>query len=177
MKLRGVSAALIVLAIAVILLGIVAGYLYYENTRYQVRIAELEGELSTVKNQLESAQSRINQLMDQASRLRSIVELRESEILYSGETINIPSASIFGGPQGVEYYVTADYAGYLELTLTATGNVTIRAIQENYNYYIEWNLQRGTIIIPVLPGQITIQFLNTDIFSARTVTFDLTYVY
>lgn len=216
MKLRGVSAALVVLAIAVILLIGAVGYLYMENTKYQETIASLEEEISNLVTQVNQAQSEVNQLKsernnllnrisqleqeksqlesqvaslesqlqqysnieNELSYLRNVVNLRVTEIIYTDETVNLPAGGLFG-PATYEYYFSPSYAGYYLLTFTATGNITVKAYVSygGRSYTLEWNMQSGTLLIPVLPGTVTIQFLNYNVLFGVTITFDLTYVY
>lgn len=177
---KGSKVVIAVLLIIVALLGLSTFLLYMQNQQLKLDKADLQDEIFSLRNRINSleseksmAESNLYSLQSKVRELTDIVELKKTSYKYSGETINLPAG------YSMTYTLYPDYAGYYVIDYTTTGAITIEATvrYQGYEYTISYRGVGGRIIIPVLPGEVEISFINTNFFGGITVTFDLIYHY
>jgi len=191
---RGIATATIVLIILTIVLAGFAGYFYMQavqlrkvNSDLKNKIASLNAEKTDLQNKISSLQATVNQLQsdksylegrvrdleNQINTMNKVINLEVHDVMYDDETFNLSPASY------ISYTIYPGRAGYLILSFSATGNITITVVGsfQGHKYRMSWGRTSGQIIIPILPGRVDIYFRNPSWFFGVTVTFDLTYVY
>ncbi len=153
-----------------------------QATSAQEKAGSLETEVSTLRSQSSSAgaqvadlQKRISTLKTENTRLQSIASLSESSVPLTYKSVTIAAG------QSIELVTfMAEYPGYILVTATSTDpNASYLRITQsfsgylfnNYQYYI-WGGVR-TILVPVLPGSISVSFSGV----AATGVFSVTYHY
>lgn len=144
-------------------------YLKAQLNSCQDTVASRENEISALRHQLNS----VNQ---QLSEYQAIANLQKTDIIIDHEQYNLPAGYY------VEYTIPADYPGYITVVIhsATTQNINVR-VQWSYNgIYYEDTIQVGAYgqaSFPVLPGQVTVDIINTNILNGATVEFSIIYHY
>lgn len=146
-------AVLVLSVLLVMSLGAGAYGLMKINTDHDIK-RTLEDEITSARAEIVS--------------LQRIVNLQEKQTIINGATINQTA----GQTTEIAKF-TAQYAGYLTVSGTSTttnGFVLINSTQYNFG-------TGTTFHSPILPGDVSIAFGNTNIFNGATATLTVTYIY
>lgn len=177
MKNRGVNIPKLIVFILLIV-GI-AGFIYYyrQTSTLRNQMSSASAQISSLQNQLSSADSQIQSLRSQNADLQGIVDLSKSQTLAASKTINQDA----GGLSPVATY-QANHAGYIIVSGTSTttnGYIMVRQSFSNYpfNTYRYSFGTSGNLLVPILPGTITISFGNTNFLNGATATLTVVYYY
>ncbi len=147
-------------------------------TSLQSQVTSDKSQISSLQGQITSLQNNVSSLQSQNANLQSIVNLQQSSVKLSLATINQG-----GGAVSPIAAFKADYAGYVTVTGTSTSQTGFLRITDSYGGYpyndYEQDFVTGkTLLVPVLPGDITISFGNHNDFGlGATATLTVTYVY
>ena len=149
--------------------GVDAQVVQLQNT-----ISSLNNQISSLQSQVSSLNGQISSLQSEVNNLRSIVNLQLSSSLLSQSTINLPTNT---GRYAL-YQQQFSYAGYIQISYTATGNIYIEVESAGVSFKTQNSNTGSNIKVPVIPGQLwNVIVWNTDYFSAKTATITITYIY
>jgi len=120
-----------------------------------------------------SLEAEYNNLANKYSDAQAIINLERSETLEKDKPVQIPRSSSTYLKYGL------NYAGYLVITFSATGNVYFYVGNGNYwvRYPTDGTASSGSFIEPVLPGTTYVYIYNPSLFFGTSVTISITYVY
>ncbi len=136
-----------------------------------------QSQVSTLQSQITSLNSQVTTLQSEKADLQNIVNLGASTVQAS----SIPISQTYGALSSVSSF-NVNYAGYLLITgssSSATGYIRVTDSYSNYAFNSS-NISFGTgtsVVVPVLPGSITVSFGNTDGAGTVTATISVTYYY
>jgi predicted nuclease with TOPRIM domain len=147
------------------------------------QLNDIEAELTATQDQLNSAKSQIASLQSQIALLQSQNSQLQQIIDLSLSSTKAEAVSIFQtyGVYSNVVSFTAEYAGYVVVSGTCTtvnGYIYVEDSFPGYPYdnYLHYFLSGATLIIPVLPGTVSVYFTNTDPAGA-TAILTVTYYY
>jgi len=144
----------------------------------QSQYSSLQSQYSSLQSQYSSLQSNYSSLQSQYSSLQSIVGLSQS-------TTEVNSQTISQGPGSYTYYTfNIPYAGYFTVSVSSstTSNTWVEIIGSSSNgiSYSSGQITvgySGTVSYPVLPGTVSIEVGNSNLFNGATETVTITYTY
>jgi hypothetical protein len=134
--------------------------------------------LSSANSELSAANDEVASLQSKVVSLQNIVDLSQSSVEAKAVTINQPA-----GSKTAVVTFPANYSGYIVVSGTSTTNSGYAMLEDSNTKYIfndmKFFFEGGTInkTIPVLPGNITVYFGNTNPFIGATATLTVTYHY
>ena len=134
--------------------------------------------LSSVNSKLSTANDEVASLQSKAASLQNIVSLSQSSVELNLFTVNQPA-----GSKTAVVTFPANYSGYIVVSGTSTTNNGYAMIEDSNAKYtfnaMKFVFSGGAInqTIPVLPGNITVYFGNTNPFVGATATLTVTYYY
>jgi len=190
------TVSLTVFAVTTVILVIVSGVLGFYVYTLTGRIAGLEAEVSDLSDQYNSLKAQYDKLLADYSSLQNehaqllnkynsleaaysesqaIIGLKKSTVLAKDKPVQLPANSY----RYFEYDL--QYAGYLQITFSATGNVYFYV--GNGDYWVRYpsdyskTAASGSFIVPVLPGATYVYIYNPSLFSGVSVTVSIEYVY
>jgi chaperonin cofactor prefoldin len=155
----------------------------------QSKITQLQSLISAYQSQIATLQNQIASLQIQVSSLEAIAGLTET-------TIETPTSSFSTGDNGLVQIAgfTADYAGYVSVTVSSASDPTNEGLQVliefapsvsssysgiyipgSQNFY-PFSSSSETDVIPVVPGTVLVYLATSDITS-QTATLSVTYYY
>ncbi len=144
---------------------------------YKSQNDSLQGKIALSDSQITNFQSQIASLQNANNELNSILNLSKFSVKANALTIyqNASASSLVAS-------FPADYAGYIVVTgasTTATGYLTVTNSfsgypYNNYDYYFGAN---STVLIPVLPGVVSVYFGNHNVTGPVSATLTVTYYY
>ncbi len=164
--------------------GVQVASLKSEITSNKAEISTLKSQVSTLQGQLSSANSQITSLktdLDAAkkelSKLQEITSLKAYTNYMESSTINQGA-----GQTSVIAKFKAQYAGFVTVTGTSTTHSGYVKLANLYAGYPFNNTEYafgtgGTVLIPVLPGDVEVVFGNKDIVVGATATLTVVYYY
>ena len=203
-NLKVLALAIICIVLAASLVSVLAYYLFDNPLSQQLKerdttISSLQNEKQSLQNQIASLVTQINggggsaaqiaslnqQIADlnstlnafysEYANLQEITLLAKSGLLYSN-TVNIQpssSVSIWNNP--------IDYAGYVAIQSSDTTNTTSAEVIFNFDEFsfdtIQFFGNTGTVLFPVLPGNIEVLINNTNSTDISNSTITATYYY
>ncbi len=156
------------------------GQLAAANAQILSKTGELtvsQSQVSILQSQITSLNSQVTTLQSEKADLQNIVNLGASTVQAS----SIPISQTYGALSSVSSF-NVNYAGYLLITgssSSATGYLRVTDSYSNYAFNSS-NISFGTgtsVVVPVLPGSITVSFGNTDGAGTITATISVTYYY
>ena len=133
-----------------------------------VQINSAHSYAHSLENQVTSLQGQLATANNQISSLQRIVNLQESQTIISNSTINGTSGQVVKAAS-----FTASYMGYVRIigtTTTTNGYIVVNDVSYQFG-------TGGTVSAPVLPGNVTVSFGNTNFINGATATLTVTYVY
>ena len=134
--------------------------------------------LSSVNSKLSTANDEVASLQNNVASLQNIVNLSQSSVEANSSTINQPA----GSSTAVVTFL-AHYSGYIVVSGTSTTDKGYAMLEDSNTKYtfndIKFFFSSGAInqTIPVLTGNITVYFGNTNPFVGATATLTVTYYY
>jgi cell division protein FtsL len=155
----------------------------------QSQITQLQSQISTYQSQITTLQNQISSLQTQVSSLEAITGLTET-------TIETPTSSFSTGANGLVQIAdfTAEYAGYISVTVSSASDPTNEGLQVNIEFapsvyssysgiYIPssvsfdpFSSSSETDVIPVVPGTVLV-YLGTSDTTSQTATLSVSYYY
>lgn len=137
----------------------------------------LQGQLTTANNRIASLGNNISTQQAQIATYEKIIHLNQSSVKASALTVNqnakqLSSVTSFYG----------DFAGFVVITGTSTTSNGYLIVTDSFQGY-PYNQMRyafgnsGNIMLPVLPGNITVYFGNENAVNGATATLTVTYFY
>ena len=140
------------------------------------QIANLQSQVSSYQNQASSYQNQVATLQSQNNDLQNIVNLAA----YAAQASSVPISQAAGQMSPVTSF-TANYAGYIVVSgSSSSGSGYVRVTDTYSSYpYNSYNYPfstSGSVIVPVLPGTITVYYGNNDA-AAVTATISVMYYY
>ncbi|PVV83299.1 hypothetical protein [Dehalogenimonas alkenigignens] len=153
------------------------------NTGLQSQVSSLQAQLnsansqvSSLQNQLNSVSSQLNTANTQISGMQSLLNLSVSSVKASQSTINQGA-----GQATVVVSFTANYAGYVAISGTSNTTLGYVMVTDSFNGYPHNSTRYAfgtgaSLLIPVLPGTVTVYFANTNLINGATATLTVTYV-
>ncbi|BFH74067.1 hypothetical protein SJAV_20110 [Sulfurisphaera javensis] len=135
-------------------------------------------EIASLKAQISNLTSENQALQSEVNNLQSIVNLQNTRTIANDYTVNQPAG------QYSTISFTANYAGYVTVNvLSSTTTKTTVTIVEYTNMGQTITSQTynvgtsGTVVFPVLPGEIEVEVGNSNFFNGATETVTVTYTY
>jgi TolA-binding protein len=158
-------------------------------TQLQSQITQLQSQISTYQSQIITLQNQITSLQTQVSSLEAIAGLNEA-------TIETPTSSFSTGDNGLVQIAgfTADYAGYVSVTVSYASDPTNEGLQTTIEFapsiyssysgiiipssqtFYTFSSSSETDVIPVVPGTVLV-YLETSDITPQTATLSVTYYY
>jgi TolA-binding protein len=155
----------------------------------QSQITQLQSQISTYQSQIITLQNQITSLQTQVSSLEAIAGLNEA-------TIETPTSSFSTGDNGFVQIAgfTADYAGYVSVTVSYASDPTNEGLQTTIEFapsiyssysgiiipgsqtFYAFSSSSETDVIPVVPGTVLV-YLETSDITSQTATLSVTYYY
>jgi septal ring factor EnvC (AmiA/AmiB activator) len=140
-----------------------------ELTATQDQLDSANSQVASLQSQLASLQDQIAPLQSQNSQLQQIIDLS----LSSTKAEAVPIYQTYGVYSNVVSF-TAQYAGYVVVSGTSTsvnGYIYVEDSFTGYPYdnYLHYFVSGATLIIPVLPGTVSVYFTNTDPAGATAI--------
>ena len=163
--------------------ALTAGY-----TQANATIASLNAQVASLNSQISSLNAQITQLQSQNADLMDIIALNKV-------TVQVPTTTFHTNGSTTVISFSADYAGYVIVTMTAASDFAHEGIEVNNTFASSINSPYYTGIImpgegffyafsgvpdaqvfPVVPGIVTV-YLQTSDLSDQTATLTVTYYY
>jgi cell division protein FtsL len=140
-------------------------------------IADLNGKLTASSAKIAELQSQNDGLVSQVNNLTAITSLAAVTTQVANSTLDQPA-----GQESLFTIFNANYAGYLRITgTTSSGTVYLRVMDIFHAYpYGLYRHPFGTgteIIVPVLPGSVSVYLGNTDATGEVTGKITVEYYY
>jgi archaellum component FlaC len=148
-----------------------------EITDYESQVADYESQIAPLQYELESKDYQITYLQNQIAHLNEIGDLS----LYSTEADAVYITMITSVKTPVVSF-TADYAGYIVISGTSSSFWGVIFVTESFDGYpfnnYQYDFGKGaTLIVPVLPGTITVYFATTQASELVVATITVDYYY
>jgi chaperonin cofactor prefoldin len=156
----------------------------------QSQITQLESQVSSYQSQISTLQSQVSSLQSQVSSLEAVTGLTESTLETNAQSFNTGTS---GGVQITSF--TANYAGYVAVTVTAASDPTNEGPEVDVvfassvhspsysgidmpssGFFYPFSSSSETISVPVAPGTVTV-YLETSDITAQTATVSVVYYY
>jgi hypothetical protein len=134
--------------------------------------------LSSANSDLSAANDKVASLQNKVASLQNIVDLSQSSVELNSFTVNQPA-----GARTAVVTFPANYSGYIVVSGTSTTDKGYAMLEDSNTKYtfndMKFFFSGGAInqTIPVLPGNITVYFGNTNPFIGATATLTVTYHY
>ena len=134
--------------------------------------------LNSANSNLSAANDKVASLQNNVVSLQNIVNLSQSSVELNSFTINQPA-----GASTAVVTFPANYSGYIVVSGTSTTNNGYAMLEDSNTKYtfndMKFFFSSGAInqTVPVLPGNITVYFGNTNPFVGATATLTVTYHY
>ena len=136
----------------------------------QSQLNSANNQMNTLNSQVGTLTSQVSSLQSQISSLDSIVNLQNQTTLANSDQQVLTS---FGGTKLYSYSTPPiKYAGYLQVTYSASGNINIEEIFDGTGP-VTWvsGSSGGTVIIPVTPNHsYSVELYNGGLSSVTVIT-------
>ncbi len=154
-----------------VLIALLGSLTFYGYSLYK-KVSELEDKVTSLSIENEDLKSRISSLLGENADLKGHLSEMEMTIDYLNRIVNlevnytllnrtdivVPSQSQMIINLGV------NQAGYIEIKVLASYNLTVAVIQKYRDQYImiyqDRMINKGVFVYPVLPGNFTLYFIN-----------------
>jgi hypothetical protein len=148
-----------------------------EITGYQSQITEIQSQIPPLQSQLATANAEITLLQNDKTRLQNIADLS----LYLVEADNVTISMTTSVKVPIVSF-TADFAGYIVVSGTSSSFYGVIFVTDSFAGFpyndIQYNFGKGaTLIIPVLPGTINVQFAVTQFSELVMATISVIYYF
>ena len=159
-----------------------------KDAQANATIATLNSQISTLNGQIATLTTQISALQTQVASLDAIANLSQSTVVTTSQSFTTGS----NGQVQIAYF-PALYAGYVTITVSAASDFANEGVgakiifsanvnSPNYgvmyipyqNYFYAFGSTSDTLVIPVIPGQVTL-YLETSDLTAQTATLTVTY--
>ncbi len=152
-----------------------AAELSLQVRRLEVQVSNGGSDVSGLQNEVISLRSNLEGAQAQLSSLEKIVSLSLSSTPANSVTINQSA-----GQSTQVTSFTAQYAGYIVVsgtTTTTKGFIRVSGTFAGYPGYTQDFASGATLVIPVLPGTVTVHFGNNNALNGASATISVKYYY
>ncbi|QCO29310.1 hypothetical protein DFR88_01390 [Metallosphaera sedula] len=139
---------------------------------------QLQSNVTALLNEITTLQNEVNSLTNQNQQLQSIVNLQDTNTIANDYSVNQPAG------QYSTISFTSNYAGYVTVNVlsSTTSKTTVTIVESTNNGQTitsqTYNVgTSGTVVFPVLPGNINIEIGNNNLINGASETVTITYTY
>jgi hypothetical protein len=148
-----------------------------EITNYESQVADYKSQITPLQSQLEIANNQAIGLQNQIDRFVEIVHLSRYSTEADAVTITMATSA---KASVVSFH--ADYAGYIVISGTSSTFYGVIFVEESFDGYpfddYQYDFGKGaTLVVPVLPGTITVYFAATLWSGLISATITVDYYY
>jgi len=154
-----------------VLIALLGGLTFYGYSLYD-RVSELEDRVSSLTAENEDLRSKVSSLLSENADLKGHVFEMEKTIDYLNRVVNLEVNSsllnrtdiVVPSQSQMIMNLGVNQAGYIEIRILASYNLTVAVIQKYRDQYImiyqDRMINEGVFVYPVLPGNFTLYFIN-----------------
>ncbi|MCH1771537.1 MULTISPECIES: hypothetical protein [Metallosphaera] len=176
MKKSAIIGVVIILGIIVI----VSLFFYFDvgKINTSIPVTTSNSNVTALLNEIATLKGEVNNLTSQNQQLQSIVNLQDTNTIVNDYSVNQPAG------QYSTISFTSNYAGYVTVNVlsSTTSKTTVTIVESTNNGQTitsqTYNVgASGTVVFPVLPGNINIEIGNNNLINGASETVTITYTY